>query len=255
MATCFLDSISPKYLYGSEQFIPFCGLWDTEHWNQHHPRLDEYDPIAHEQYYNENRSWYRYLSPSTETLCSNANSSFSTVNPLRPYASGDRTLTVYARYAAERKGPYIQEGGRRDPAKLIMFQGALRPSLYLRQLIAHHAHQWTGRTTRSSDNETIDYMKLHARVKPDMQRHPVCGDKKVLNLTDIFDFMESCWKDRPASHVVMPINRRLLEKEVKRENKETDSIANEHLKALDRARDKGLWGGWGGWGGRAGQGV
>jgi hypothetical protein len=117
-----------------------------------------------------------------------------------------------------------------------MFQGALRPSLYLRQLFDHNVHQLTGRTTMLSNNKTIDYMTLHARVKPDMQRHPVCRDKKVLNLTDIFEFLESRWKDPPASHVFMPINRQLLEKEVKREkrkDKGTNSIAIENLKALN----------------------
>jgi hypothetical protein len=44
----------------------------------------------------------------------------------------------------------------------------------------------------------------------------------------------------------MPINRQLLENEVKREkrkNKGTDSIAIGNLKALNRAQDEGLWGG------------
>jgi hypothetical protein len=87
---------------------------------------------------------------------------------------------------------------------------------------------------------------LHAKVEPDMQRHPVCRDKKVLNLTGIFEFMVFRWKDPPASHVFMPINRQLLENEVKREkrkNKGTDSIAIGNLKALNRAQDEGLWGG------------
>jgi hypothetical protein len=244
-----LDSISQKDMYGSEQFIPFRDLWDIEHWNQHHPqlpRLVEYDPIVHEQFNVEKRTWYRYWSPSTEKLYSNADSSFKTASPVRPYASLDNLLDTYMRYAGKRRGPYIQEGGQRNPAELLMFQGALRPSLYLRQLIDHHVHRLTGRTTMLSNSETSNYMTLHARVEPDMQRHPVCRDKKVMSLTDIFEFMESRWKDPPASHVFMPINRQLLEKEAKREKMESegaDSIAIENLKALNRARDEGLWGG------------
>jgi hypothetical protein len=235
-----LDSISQKDLHGSEQFIPFRDLWDIEHWNQHHPqlpRLVEYDPIVHEEFRIVMKTKFRYWASSMEKYNSQR---------VRPYASGSNLLVSYTRYAGKRRGPYIQEGGRRNPAELLMFQGALRPSLYLRQLIDQHVHRLTGRTTSSSNNETIDYMTLHARVEPDMQRHPVCPDKKVLNLTDIFEFMESHWKDPPALHVFMPINRQLLEKKVKREkrkNKGTDSIAIENLKALNRARDEGLWGG------------
>jgi hypothetical protein len=95
-------------------------------------------------------------------------------------------------------------------------------------------------------------MTLHASVEPDMQRHSICRDKKVLSLTDIFEFMESRWNDPPAPHVFMPINRQLPEKEVKmekRKNEGTNSIAIQNLKALNRARDEGPWGG------RDGQGV
>jgi hypothetical protein len=155
-----LDSISQKDMYGSEQFIPFRDLWDIEHWNQHHPqlpRLVEYNPIVHEQYNIEKRTWYRYWwSPSTEKLYRNAESSIKTANLVRPYASGNTLLVSYMRYAGKRKGLHIQEEGRRNPVESLMVQGALRPSLYLRQLIDHHVHRLTGRRMTSSNNEAVD---------------------------------------------------------------------------------------------------
>lgn len=82
-----------------------------------------------------------------------------------------------------------------------------------------------------------------------MQRHKVCRDKKVLNLTDIFDFIEAKWKDPPVSKIFMPINRQYLEAEgtwvegKRQPKKGINWIAVENLKALNRARDYGLWNG------------
>ena len=84
-----------------------------------------------------------------------------------------------------------------------------------------------------------------------MQRQRVCVPQKVLNLTNIFEFMEATFPDPPAARVFMPINRQFLEKEGSEETvranhnagKETNWIAVENLKALNRARAEGLWGG------------
>jgi hypothetical protein len=76
-----------------------------------------------------------------------------------------------------------------------------------------------------------------------MQLHKVCRDKKVLNLTQIFAFMEETWMDPPAPRVFMPINRELLERESNNLKESQNWIAVENLKALNRARDEGLWGG------------
>merc|ERR1712194_516626 len=58
-----------------------------------------------------------------------------------------------------------------------------------------------------------EYMTLHARVEPDMQKHGFCLDKKVLNLTQIFDFIEEKWPEPPVQKVFIPINRQYLERE------------------------------------------
>ena len=73
----------------------------------------------------------------------------------------------------------------------------------------------------------------------------------MLNLTDIFDFIEAKWpNDPPVTKIFMPINRQYLEKEglideakVKPNDPKINWVAVENLKALNRARDEGLWGG------------
>lgn len=87
---------------------------------------------------------------------------------------------------------------------------------------------------------------VDARVEPDMQRHGVCRDDKVYNLTEIIRFMEEKWPEPPVSAVFMPINRELLEGEGypnKEEPEKTNWIAVENLRALDDALENGLWGG------------
>ena len=94
-------------------------------------------------------------------------------------------------------------------------------------------------------------MTLHARIEPDMQRHPVCKDIKVLKLADIFDFIQDKWPDPPISHIFMPINRQILEREgsedvvqsLQEMNETVNWIAVDNLRALNKARDEGLWNG------------
>ena len=94
---------------------------------------------------------------------------------------------------------------------------------------------------------------LQTMQEPDMQKHPVCIDKKVVNLTHIFEFMESKWPEPPASRIFMPINRQALEKEghpevvkqIWRDGKaeKTNWMAVDNLAALNKAADQGLWNG------------
>lgn len=103
-----------------------------------------------------------------------------------------------------------------------------------------------------SNNVSVPYMTVHARVEPDMQNHPVCRDYKVLNLTNIVEFLETKWKEPPTTQVFLPINRQILEEEGKvvepgskqaKKGKETNWIAVNNLRELNRLSKEGLWGG------------
>jgi hypothetical protein len=134
-----------------------------------------------------------------------------------------------------------------------MFEGAMRPHPDLQAVIDRILEEnvmmvktRNGTITDSSTSLAADFMTLHARVEPDMQKHVVCWDKKVLNLTDIFAFLETKWHDPPVSKIFIPINRQYMEREAKINRvkpEETNWIAYNNLRALNAAVAHGLWGG------------
>jgi hypothetical protein len=117
-----------------------------------------------------------------------------------------------------------------------MMRGAFRPHPDLQK----HIQRLVG----SMDNQTSDgsYMALHARVEPDMQRHPVCRDIKVISLQAIFDSMQTQFPELPASKLFIAINRPMLEKEGSNLDGE-NQVAVENLAVLNRVSLEGLWDG------------
>jgi hypothetical protein len=101
-------------------------------------------------------------------------------------------------------------------------------------------------TTSTTTTSITPYMTLHARVEPDMVKHPVCRQFKETNLTKIFEMVEATFPDPPATKMFMPINRQYMEKEgypnIKNPNA-TNWIAVENQAALNSAVTNGLWGG------------
>jgi len=310
-----LRSLGQKDTYGTNSFIPFAKLWDVTHWNSHYPRLPrlvDYDPILHSQFNYDNTKWYRtheIVDKTTTSMTTDlqtgvikpANDQFGTYglfaspSPIRPYGFGyqHKLMAAYVHYG-KGKGRYIGDvssGHLRNPAEILMLQGAMRPHPDLQAILdgllqnasllepgASSSVPSTTTTIQMENQSTLPpplqlpYMTLHARVEPDMQHHVMCRDKKVINLTDIFRFIEEKWKDPPVSVIFMPINRQFLEldgdiygnsttgsnngsstifqltpNEKKRrtgKNKNTINwVAVENLKALNRARDEGLWDG------------
>ena len=240
-----LRSLGQKDTYGTNSFIPFDKLWDVPHWNSHYPRLPrlvDYDPVLHSQFNYDNTRWYR----TKDTGSFGSYGVFVTHKPIRPHAFGyqHKLMAAYQRYGIG-KGPYAAEGGHRHPAEILMLEGALRPHPDLRRIIEGIALR-SGLVPARNNHTGTGYMTLHARVEPDMQKHMVCTEKKVLNLTEVFRFVEEKWPEPPVSRVFMPINRQYLEKEAKintKKPKKTNWIAIANLEALDRATTKGLWGG------------
>jgi hypothetical protein len=72
-----------------------------------------------------------------------------------------------------------------------MLQGAMRPhpelQAILDRLLQNSSLLALGQSTSTAGTLSaplqLDYMTLHARVEPDMQKHVMCREKKVLNLT------------------------------------------------------------------------
>ena len=121
-----------------------------------------------------------------------------------------------------------------------MIKGALRPHPELLDIANRLLGDLGG-------NGTVPYMTLHARVEPDMMKHPVCRDAKVTNLTDIFRSLEDTFPDPPATRIFMPINRQSMEAggkiDIVNPINATNWMAVHNLKELNRAVTNGLWGG------------
>jgi len=247
-----LETIKMKDTFSSKKLIPFHAMWDIPHWNSYYPklpRLVSFDPVVHDQFNPISRRWYRrpdlnWTDVKNETTYS---------EPTRPIPFGRQhhSLGMYRRYS-QGKGPYANFNGRiRNPAEILMLQGALQPNPRLREIINEKLSSLQHSNSNAITNKPVEYMTLHARIEPDMQRHPVCRDKKVLKLTDIFDFIQNKWPDPPVSHIFMPINRQILEREgsedvvqsLQEKNETVNWIAVDNLRALNKARDEGLWNG------------
>jgi hypothetical protein len=133
----------------------------------------------------------------------------------------------------------MMAAGFRNPMELLMIEGALRPHPDLLGIVNRLLGDIGG-------NGTVPYMALHARVEPDMMKHPVCRDAKVTNLTDIFRFLEETFPDPPATRIFMPINRQIMEAGGKIDTvnpNSTNWMAVHNLKEFNRAVKDGLWGG------------
>ena len=240
-----LPSIYMKDTYGTNRVIRFQDLWDIPHFNSFYPalpRLVDHDPILHEQF-NPQTTNYPWFRNANHSFC-NAQETFCTEkSPVRPHALGDKRqfLGGYIAYA-KGKGKFGTYPLRqRHPAEILMLQTALRPHPQLQSIWNEKRKELVGENNKKNNQNGTehDYMTLHARVEPDMQHHPICPEKKVINLTGIFQFLESTWKDPPVAKVFMPVNRQLLEQAQGKRN----AMADHNLKELNRVRDYGLWNG------------
>jgi hypothetical protein len=300
-----LDTLRHKDTYGTNKFVPFEVFFDVAHWNSFYnaseykrtnqthnvrdhpislPRLVYYDQNLHHQWDNTTNSFVEAVRNGSQT-------------PTHPYGyllPSTRLQMTYQRYA-KGKTKYIQQQqqqqqkeqqqqqnikwqhmnrsdefgqSKRNPAEILMLQGALKPHPTLQGILESLLEQIKPRVNtmapllNSSTNiNTIDwsYMTLHARVEPDMQRHPVCKDKKVLYLRTIIQMIETKFLHPPVSIVFMPINRQYLEKEGilpvndnpsssssssdNHHNNSINWVAVDNLRELNRIRQDGMWNG------------
>ena len=247
-----LETIKMKDTFASKSLIPFHAMWDIPHWNSYYPRLPRlvsFDPVAHDQFNPKTRKWYR--RPDGNWTDVKNETTYSEPTRPKPFGRQHHNLGIYRRYT-HGKTPYANVDGHiRNPAEILMLNGALQPNPRLREIINEKLSSLQHNGGSASTSKPVEYMTLHARIEPDMQRHPVCRDKKVLKLTDIFDFIQEKWPDPPVNHIFMPINRQFLESEgsedvvqnLQKKNETVNWIAVENLRALNKAHDEGLWNG------------
>ena len=120
--------------------------------------------------------------------------------------------------------------------KLIM-KDALRPHPELKQIIDEF------KTSIQSHDPLSSYMVLHARIEPDMQKHPLCLEKKVVNITHIIDSMYEQFPDPPSSTLILLLNKKLLEEEVHNIKVNNNTMAKYNLEVVNDMLRNGLWNG------------
>lgn len=276
-----LDSLQHKDTYGTNEFVPFEVYFDVEHWNSFYnatqygthggntsdpgrhpislPRLVYYDPKIHSQWDGASNGYVEAVLNGTIQ------------EPTHPYGflqPSTRLQMTYQRYATG-KTKFVQRYDRhenhstvnifeqsiRNPAEILMLQGALRPNPTLQRILESLLRKMKQQANQHSPTPPNDwsYMTLHARVEPDMQRHPMCKEKKILRLDQIIRMMEDKFTSPPVSIVFMPINRQYLEKEgilpeessnaTNRNDSSINWVAVDNLRELNRITTEGLWNG------------
>jgi hypothetical protein len=283
-----LDSLQHKDTYGTNQFVPFEVFFDVEHWNSFYnaaeyranqthenwrhpvslPRLVYHDPKLHHQWDRSSNSFieavwngsqvpthpFGYLNPSTRLQMTYQRYVKGKTKYRQPHKQQPGQQHLEGQY---KNRSDVSEQSQRNPAEILMLQGALKPHPTLQSILESLLEQMKQRANSKeiiakSTNVDIDwsYMTLHARVEPDMQRHPVCKDKKVLYLRNIIQMIETKFIHPPVSIVFMPINRQYLEKEgtlpVNYKNDPRDNIngvAVDNLRELNRLIQFGMWNG------------
>jgi hypothetical protein len=221
-----MPTIRHKDTFGTNKLIPFEFLFDVEHWNSFYPALPRMVHCDQELFPNYNCTARRGIMTNDTTLLHWDDRFYN------------KLFSIYMRYSLKQRGP-MMAAGFRNSMDLLMIKGALRPHPDLLAITNQLLGDLGG-------NGTIPYMTLHARVEPDMIKHPVCLDYKVTNLTEVFRFLEKTFPDPPATRIFMPINRQYMEDGGKIDTLNRDKtnwLAVENLEELNRAVKDGLWGG------------
>jgi hypothetical protein len=214
-----LESLNWKDLFGRSRHwndAPHALLFDVEHWNSFYPllpRLIPYNAFAH---------------PHFDPVTLSPTAGVTVLNATSPYFNGSfaRGWEQYRDYTRRVLSDPVRFP--RSPIEIAMMKGAFRPSPDLQR----HIDQLT---------DGAPYLALHARVEPDMQKHPFCLDLRVLLLSDIIQSLESHFPRPAFDRVFVAINRPMLEDEVATNLNNT--IAVDNLCELNRIRDHGLWNG------------
>jgi len=259
-----LGSLNHKDTYGTAMYEPFEFFFDVEHWNRYSYNEEDIErtnvSLPGLKNPNQYPNWLPrlvYCNQSLHDQWDTGNNRHKSMreNATRPFAFGDQASSLmlnYMRYVRGR-GPFPpqfidraeQRILRRNPAEIIMLQGALKPHPALQAVVDRSKEYLLKQgqrrgdltstslttTTATATTSSFRYMTLHARVEPDMQKHPVCRDKKVIELQDIVDMIESKWSETPPVDVVfLPINRQKLEEEgTLPENYKNDTETNEQI--------------------------
>ena len=214
-------------------------LFDVEHWNSFYPALPRfvtYNESQHYQWDNSDRlldmSIDNPLKKGSPVQFLEADESKRT----NPYHGGGGVMAGklwngYKSYSRD----LIDKKKDRDRLEVLIYQ-ALIPSKTLK----NKTQELLSRLPE--ELQSGNYITLHARVEPDMQKHGgKCGELKLFDLGKILEFLEDEFKDKPPRGIFMPLNKPLLIEGAKPEA--NNPLAAKNLAALERAEREGMFGG------------
>jgi len=214
-------------------------LFDVEYWNSFYPALPRLVSYNESQHYQWDKT-DRLLNMTIENpLKKGSPVQFLEANERKrnnPYHGGGGIMggklwNGYKTYSRD----LIDKKKDRDRLEVLIYQ-ALVPSKMLRnktqELMSHLPEEL----------RTGNYITLHARVEPDMQKHQgKCREIKLFDLAKILKFVEDEFKDKPPHGIFLPLNKPLLIEGAKPE--ENNPLAAKNLAALERAEREGMFGG------------
>jgi len=228
-----LHSIKWKDLFGTNHQIRHDVFFDVVHWNTYYPILPKF--VSHDKHLH-HQLIINDVQHTQPKLTWNISNPYE--NATNPYAIGkgrnDAIMTFYE-YTK-----HIQKGwSNRSEIELLMMKEAFQPHPAIKQIIYDF----------KSKHQMKDILVWHARIEPDMQKHPMCKNDKVLNISDVVEMIYDKYVDPPPeiSTVLIVLNRDILEREVSNSNtnkaEDKNEMAMYNLNALNEIVSKGLWGG------------
>lgn len=221
-----VHSIRWKDLFGTNQQLRHDLFFDVVHWNSYHPSLPRFVTYDEELFQDLIISNPQDMKPSLKW---NVDDPYS--NAKHPFAIGQKRTDAIMKFYDYTKD--VEKGrSERQESELLVLKGALRPHPGIRDIM----------TTFKKHHNMTNIMVLHARIEPDMQKHNMCKEYKVLNITDIVEMLHKKYPEPPVSTVLIILNRSILETEVNQKTNENE-MAFHNLKILNEIISKGLWNG------------
>lgn len=221
-----VESVKWKDLFGTNQRLRHDLFFDVVHWNSFYPMLPRFVKYDSDLFTDVTFVGKTEVTPTIKWNVENIS------RATKPFAIGSTGLQAQNQYKQYVKR--VVEGSQeRHRVDLWMLRGAFRPHPALHSIMLEY---W------KKSGLSMGYMALHARIEPDMQKHNMCVDAKVTNITHIIHNLKAKFPTPPKPNILFIFNREILESEAKNENID-NALAKYNLDVIDNVMKTGLWNG------------
>lgn len=221
-----VESVKWKDLFGTNQRLRHDLFFDIVHWNLFYPLLPRFVEYDRDLFTDVTFLGKTEMTPNIKW---NVEDLSRATKPFAIGLTGLQAQNQYKQYV-KRVVEGLQE---RDPVDFLILKGAFRPHPALYSIMYNY---W------EKSGLSMGYMALHARVEPDMQKHNMCVDAKVTNITHIIHNLQVKFPNPPKPNILLIFNREILESEVKNKNID-NALAKYNLVVINDIIKTGLWNG------------